>query len=255
MAVNCMSWVFEHSEAKLGARLVLLVLADHAKKDGTASWPALDTIARETRMSKRAVQDALKKLEAEGHIEQTGVSRAGTRIFSVLMRVADSAMAVDDGQGGSSRHPEGAETATEPSKQQPSKEPSEERAREHEDFAAWLTHHSSVTASSEPKGKARKTAASMFSSRRDEGYSLEDLQRATLGAFNDEFRREHGYFDHISVLRPTKVAALIEKGKRGKVTIDPMSGREMTQAENDEWAAAVERKIARDAAAREAARA
>jgi hypothetical protein len=132
-------------------------------------------------------------------------------------------MAVDDGQGGSSRHPGGAETATEPSKQQPSKEPSSERAgaREFEEpaeFAQWLEHHSSVTGSASPKGKVRKTAVSMFCSRRSEGYSLEDLQRATVGAFNDSYRRDNGYFDHISVLRPTKVGALVDKGKRFEQT-------------------------------------
>lgn len=81
-----MSWVFQHSEAEKGARLVLLALADHAHDDGTMAFPAVVTIAKKARLSPRAVQYALRSLERDGMIKQTGTTaRSGTRIYSILM--------------------------------------------------------------------------------------------------------------------------------------------------------------------------
>jgi hypothetical protein len=86
MSVHVTSWVLKHSEAKLGDRLVLLVLADHAKEDGSCAWPSVDTIASEARLSRRATQDCLRRLEAAGAITETGRSESGTHISTVNMR-------------------------------------------------------------------------------------------------------------------------------------------------------------------------
>lgn len=98
------------------------------------------------------------------------------------------------------------------------------RAREPEGFAEWLAHHEQTTGMRPPgeRTKVRQTAASMFAARLSEDYSLEDLKLATVGAFNDDHRREHGYYGHVSVLRPEKVHDLVEKGRRGgKVALLP----------------------------------
>jgi len=81
-----MSWVLRKSDSRLGQRLVLLVLADHAKDDGTSAWPSTDTIASEARMSSRQVQRCLDALERDGRIRNTGTSRAGTVIWAVNMK-------------------------------------------------------------------------------------------------------------------------------------------------------------------------
>lgn len=78
------SWVLHHSEARLGDRLVLLVLADKANDDGTGAWPSVRTIAREARMSVRAVQYSLRRLELAGAIVATGSSGHGTTVYAVL---------------------------------------------------------------------------------------------------------------------------------------------------------------------------
>ena len=83
MSVAALSWVLEHSDARLADRLVLLSLADHAKSDGTCSWPSIDTIARHARISRRQAQYSLAALEESGAIVRTGVSRAGTTIWTV----------------------------------------------------------------------------------------------------------------------------------------------------------------------------
>lgn len=91
------------------------------------------------------------------------------------------------------------------------------------EFEEWLAHHEQVTGMRPPgKGtKARAHIASMFAARRAE-YELADLKLAVAGAYGDEYRREHGHYDHESVLRPTKVHKLIEKGR-----IQPFAGRRL----------------------------
>lgn len=67
----------------MGARLVLLVLADAAGPDGTDAYPSVATIAHHARLSERAVQYALRSLEADGLIEHVGPSPYGTRNYTV----------------------------------------------------------------------------------------------------------------------------------------------------------------------------
>lgn len=81
-----MTWVFRYSESTLATRLVALGLADYAHDDGTNAWPSIRTLARKARVSERACQYALRKLEQElGEIEATGVTDAGTTIWRICM--------------------------------------------------------------------------------------------------------------------------------------------------------------------------
>jgi hypothetical protein len=79
-----MSWVLRESEAKLGDRLVLLVLADHAKDDGTYAWPSVDTISEQARLTRRQAQRCLRNLEQTGQILETGKSKKGTTIYTIV---------------------------------------------------------------------------------------------------------------------------------------------------------------------------
>jgi Helix-turn-helix domain len=109
VSVEAMTWVFKYSKAKLGARLVLLCLADYSWPDGTRAFPGVDTITRATQMTRRPVQTALRKLEADGMIAVDGVGPKKTVSYRILMGGgADTAGAllttgggaVDDTQGG-----------------------------------------------------------------------------------------------------------------------------------------------------------
>lgn len=92
--------------------------------------------------------------------------------------------------------------------------PEGERQREIE-FEEWIAHHEQTTGHQPPRvgTKARQAVRESFNARRTEGIPLDDLKLATIGAHADDYRREHGYDVAESVLRPTKVAALIAKGK------------------------------------------
>jgi len=85
VSVHVVSWVLRSSPERLGRRLVLLVLADHAKEDGTAAWPSVETIAEQARLSERQARRALRELELAGAIEQTGRSSKGTNVYTVKM--------------------------------------------------------------------------------------------------------------------------------------------------------------------------
>lgn len=108
MSVHVISWVLEHSDEKLGRRLVLLVLADHAKKDGTNAWPSIDTIAHEARMSRSQVIRCLSGLKTDGSIKERGASRQGTIVYDVVMgsQYATGGGRISASEGGRKMRPE-----------------------------------------------------------------------------------------------------------------------------------------------------
>jgi hypothetical protein len=142
MSIHCLSHVMRYSEATLGARLVLFVLAEHAHDDGTDAYPAIDKICERARMSRRGVQCALRKLEADGMIRRDGLGQHGQTKWSVEMGGAETAPRADDDAGGrSSRREGGAAAAPEPTPQ-PSIEPSKGVARAStidKIFETWVT--------------------------------------------------------------------------------------------------------------------
>jgi hypothetical protein len=89
--------VLRHSEAKLGARLVLLVLADHASDDGTGAWPSVGTIAQEARMSESQTRECLRRLERNGAIKANGTSPYRTVIYDVIMAPTEIRGGADTG--------------------------------------------------------------------------------------------------------------------------------------------------------------
>lgn len=83
MSVHVLSWVLKHSPATQGARLVLIVLADHASHDGTDAYPSVKTLAHQARLSERATQYALRELENLGCITRAGFGPSGTSNYTV----------------------------------------------------------------------------------------------------------------------------------------------------------------------------
>lgn len=100
MSLRAIVAVFEHSESRLGDRLVLLALADYAHDDGRNAYPAVDTLAAKARVDRRTVQRSLAALETAGEIEQTGVTPRGTKVWRITL----------DALGGDKLPPEGSST-------------------------------------------------------------------------------------------------------------------------------------------------
>lgn len=63
-----MSWVFDHSRAELGARLVLLAIANHADAHGRNAFPSQKLIAEESAVSVRSVKRCVASLADLGEL-------------------------------------------------------------------------------------------------------------------------------------------------------------------------------------------
>lgn len=82
-----MSWVFDHAQVSHRADLlVLLVLADHAREDGTGAYPSVDRVAAKARLNRRAAFDALRRLKDDGAIVAEGRGPKGTVSYSIVMQ-------------------------------------------------------------------------------------------------------------------------------------------------------------------------
>lgn len=84
-----------------------------------------------------------------------------------------------------------------------------------QDFEDWAAHYQLTTDHLLPARttKAFRAVVASYDSRRSEGYTPDDLKLAIVGAHADDYRRENGYDVAESILRPTKIAALIAQGK------------------------------------------
>lgn len=139
MSVHVTSYVLRHSEARLGDRLVLLALGDHAHHDGTNAYASVEKLALEARLSNRQVQRCLRRLEADGHIEPTGVAEHGQVVYRVVMGRQNVA---PDKKSGATNTPDSvSDLSPEPSKE-PSSRTSDEVLRV---VAALEAHIKNVT--------------------------------------------------------------------------------------------------------------
>lgn len=95
MSVTVLRRVIENSSATGGARLLLLVLAEHADDNGKC-WPSVGTLARECRCSKRYVTANLRALESSGDI--TTEQKTGNRsTYFVTTKVLNDSSPLKNG--------------------------------------------------------------------------------------------------------------------------------------------------------------
>jgi hypothetical protein len=82
ISVQAMSWVIDESEHSLGSLIVLLMIANHAKSDGTDAWPSIRTIARESRLSESQTHRCIRKLQRSGELGiDVGQGPRGTNLY------------------------------------------------------------------------------------------------------------------------------------------------------------------------------
>jgi len=61
-SVQAISWVIQYSRHKGNSFVVLLMIANHARSDGSGAWPSIPTLAKESRVSERTVQRTINRL-------------------------------------------------------------------------------------------------------------------------------------------------------------------------------------------------
>lgn len=64
-----MSWVIDNSKHSANEFVVLLMIANHAKSDGTGAWPSVPMLAKEARCSEKSVQRAIIALVESGELQ------------------------------------------------------------------------------------------------------------------------------------------------------------------------------------------
>lgn len=96
MSVEVTSWVLSNSPTSGNAKVILLGLSNHAHPDGSECYPAVDTLAKYSRVDRRTVQRKLRELEAAGHIRRDGVGPHGQAKWQIVMEVS----CVDSTEGG-----------------------------------------------------------------------------------------------------------------------------------------------------------
>ena len=129
MSVKVMAEVFAHSQATLGARLVLLAIADCVDDEQRTGWPSIPVVAKKAALSERAVQYAVRALHRAGELEI--ISRPGS---SNLFRIplggeasftpADFAPVKPASPGGEASFTPGVKPASPRTIREPSREPS-----------------------------------------------------------------------------------------------------------------------------------
>ena len=82
VSIYVQAWVYQHSEARLADRLVLLALADEADDDGTNAFPSQRRIAEKARLGQTTVRRSIEAREAAGEIVVHRPDRIGRGKFS-----------------------------------------------------------------------------------------------------------------------------------------------------------------------------
>lgn len=77
MAISVSTWVWEHSESRHGARLVLLKIADSMRTEAGWAWPSVKELCGKTKLTERAVRAAISELEILGELEVQRNAAAG----------------------------------------------------------------------------------------------------------------------------------------------------------------------------------
>lgn len=98
-----MSWVWEHSRARLNDRLVLLAIADQARDDGTDAWPSVPRLAAKAHVSERTVQRSIRALAELGEIE---IVEGGGRHRPNQYRVVMTIQTASESQGNQPVNPD-----------------------------------------------------------------------------------------------------------------------------------------------------
>ncbi len=84
MSFQWVTYVLDHSESKGSARLVLVIIAEHANIFGIA-WPSINRIAEKANIDRTNVIRHIKNLKKLGELTVVGRDRSGTNKFQLSL--------------------------------------------------------------------------------------------------------------------------------------------------------------------------
>ena len=257
MSAEAMTAVWEHGEGTPGQRNTLLALANRADEHGIC-WPGIPELVTKTKMTRRGVKYALRALEKSGQLVRLEGEQGGrgiTPLYWIKLPGLDgdtgsarrrrkgaigSNPGQEKGADGDEKGRNRKQERANPTSPEPLREPTEEPTAPPPDplvteFEAWLSYHWATTGMNPPReGTSRERLFWSYRARRKDGYQRHELELAVEGAWADDYRREHGYYDPASVLRQSKIDKLIHLGKRA---------RAVSEKGADKWAAWVAKEL------------
>lgn len=234
MSVHVLSWVLRRSEARLGPRLVLIAMANYAGDDGRDAFMSVDTLVREARLSRRAVQAALRTLESDGAIRKIGVSQYGTTNYAIVMGGGEDDVAggADSAPPGGADNDTGGAKKTTDSMSDSAPEPSSKPSRDPVDMSAdrlfgeWrrLTGRSPATQfttkrKTAVKARLREPAVGAeLAPPGSPGWTREDdLLTAIRWVAGSKWHRENGHTELAVICRsPEQVEGYLQRAKADK---------------------------------------
>ena len=84
MSIQAISWVLDSSKSRLGARLVMISIANYADKSGRNAFPSVRTPAYKSNLSAPEVQRSLREPVALGELRiDRGAGPKGTHLYSL----------------------------------------------------------------------------------------------------------------------------------------------------------------------------
>lgn len=213
MSVEVTAWAWRQQVGSARGKLLLIKLADSANDDGI-SWPSVRTLARQTEISKSAVDRNLRELEQRGFVQRLRRARSNGSNSSNVYRVLWEQVSHP---GGTPLVPSRRDTLSllSGTPYEPSIEPSEtEVSSVKEIFDYWVSQRRAessrrlvLTPGREKKIKTRLKE-----------YSVEDLKRAIDGVANDPWEGRAMQDDLTIIFRNAeqvdKFLALAENGKK-----------------------------------------
>jgi hypothetical protein len=208
VSVEACSWAWAQ-DVQGADKLVLLAIANEVRSDGRTSYPGHKLIATRCGKTPRAVQDSIRRLEEGGLLERERRFRPNGSRTSDLY-----ALPLPEDVSGRKSPPEVERShhRKPTSYPEPEGEPEGETnggaPSTSEEWDEWLGDYREVTGNAHVKGS--ESARKAFNARRRDGYTLDDLKRATRGCHGDEYLRDHGHAIPTTILRPSKIDRYIQ---------------------------------------------
>ena len=97
VSIEAVRHVLENSKTKGAQRLILVVIAEHADKNGLA-WPSVQTIARLANCSERFVHTTIAKLKSGELIIERGGGRGRSNRYRIPLERVNSGSAITEAE-------------------------------------------------------------------------------------------------------------------------------------------------------------
>jgi hypothetical protein len=207
-------------------KLVLLALADRARREDGVCWPGLRTVADDVGLGESTVRRVIGRLEEKALLHREARTRADGSQTSSLIVLGGGATAEHPPLSNREGAPLESSARSEPGKGTEEKDLSNERSTKPEPepvvFSEWVGYHAERSGRSVPRAgtKARAELARRFAKLQGEGAELEDFKLATDGVLGNDWMVSQGHTKFSTVLWAEKFWDKVDDGRGARSKLD-----------------------------------